>query len=300
MVGNLLIKDCPFAQVPSSAIWDKRIKLPVLGMWTFMWNLPNNWKYSIVGLAKAKGCGIYAAASAVKILEKYGYLKRVQRREKGKFMGFNYVLVAKPDTENEKTVSGKPDDGKSVIRENRQRKTADNIISNNLISNNPISKKIKSINQAIINKDDIDDFIQKSNERFQIQLNRTLVTEFLETANNDLSIVYKAIEKTVAAARSQSSHIRSVRAYVTKTIKSIVSENDDIEYDAVKVAEEERDANREKAKNEQEKRAQQYHERLMNESVNEKKCDTIHEIHEKAERQRNSIVSTQKKACEDE
>ena len=144
-----LLKDETYAIVPNQAIRDKRLNLSSLGMWAFLWNLPNGWEYSVSGLAVAKGCGIRAATTAVKALEKYGYLKRIQRREGNKFAGYDYQLIPNPQNKSDAEISfaqnaynDNCDNDNIVVRKTEANKITTNKKYNNKISNDNLDSDL--------------------------------------------------------------------------------------------------------------------------------------------------------------
>ena len=96
---------------------DKRLSLEARGLYVMMMSLPDEWEYSVGGLATVAGCGRDKIRRVVNELEDVGYLLREQNRSSGKFSGNTYVLQsqAPPLSGNPSTVN--PDDGKSRQRE---------------------------------------------------------------------------------------------------------------------------------------------------------------------------------------
>ena len=65
--------------------------------------LPENWELYVEELEKWHKDGKSAIYSAFKELSKFGYIERLQRREKGLFKGFDYIVYEKPNIEKPKT-----------------------------------------------------------------------------------------------------------------------------------------------------------------------------------------------------
>ena len=71
------------------------------GVLSQMLSLPDDWDYSIEGLVALSADGKDSVMSALKELEKFGYLKRTRKvDENGKFVGFNYEIYESPQAEN--------------------------------------------------------------------------------------------------------------------------------------------------------------------------------------------------------
>lgn len=103
-----------FTVLYNSMITDKRLSLKAKGLFAVMMSRPDEWKFSVSGLAAFTGEGKDAIRSGLMELERVGYLLREQgHKDDGTFGGNVYILqdFAPP-------LSGNADDG-----ENRQRET---------------------------------------------------------------------------------------------------------------------------------------------------------------------------------
>ena len=76
-----------------SAAQDERLSLEARGLFALMVSLPENWSYTVAGLAKKAGCGREKARRLLQELQTVGYLVREQSHDDGgKFSGAVYVL----------------------------------------------------------------------------------------------------------------------------------------------------------------------------------------------------------------
>lgn len=110
-----------------SAAQDSRLSLEARGLLALMVSLPEDWEYTVTGLALKAGCGREKVRRVLKELQSVGYLLREQSHgEGGKFGGNVYVLQdeAPPLPENpsngeeKKTpLPKKPVNGKSRQRQ---------------------------------------------------------------------------------------------------------------------------------------------------------------------------------------
>lgn len=76
---------------------DKEISLKAKGLLSQMLSLPENWDYTLKGLAKINKEGIEAIRTAVIELEKAGYILRSQGRDaKGRMLSSEYVIYEQP------------------------------------------------------------------------------------------------------------------------------------------------------------------------------------------------------------
>jgi len=128
-----------------SVAQDDRLTLKARGLFLLMQSLPEDWTYTISGLASKAGTGKDQIRAALKELEKVGYLIKDQAHDpSGKFTGNVFILQDEaPLSENPTTVgeteaplSGKPSTGKPST----ENPTVQNIdIHNQDIKNPPIS-----------------------------------------------------------------------------------------------------------------------------------------------------------------
>lgn len=96
---------------------EKKMSLKAKGLLSLMLSLPDDWDYSIAGLASLSKDGKDSVMSALAELEKFGYLTRTRMvNDKGQFAGVEYNIYENPvavepneGTENsEKSDSEKP------------------------------------------------------------------------------------------------------------------------------------------------------------------------------------------------
>lgn len=76
---------------------DKTLSLKAKGLLSLMLSLPEDWDYTLSGLARISAEGKDAIRSAVAELEKAGYVQRSRRRDKqGHVLGMEYVIREQP------------------------------------------------------------------------------------------------------------------------------------------------------------------------------------------------------------
>ena len=100
---------------------EKKMSLKAKGLLSLMLSLPDDWDYSIAGLASLSKDGKDSIMSALGELEKFGYLSRQRLvNDKGQFAGIEYNIyeqpqAQKPIAENPKAANeneGNPNAGK--------------------------------------------------------------------------------------------------------------------------------------------------------------------------------------------
>ena len=86
---------------------EKKMSLKAKGLLSLMLSLPDDWDYSISGLATLSKDGKDSIMSALAELEKFGYLTRTRlTNEKGQFAGVEYNIFEIPQPKN--PISEKP------------------------------------------------------------------------------------------------------------------------------------------------------------------------------------------------
>ena len=112
----------PFVTIYREVAQDGRLSLETRGLFVLMASLPEDWSYTVSGLAKQTKCGKDRLRRMLGELEKVGYLIREQAHDAGgKFTGNLYILqdeapAAEEDggtgeTATPAPLSGKPDNG---------------------------------------------------------------------------------------------------------------------------------------------------------------------------------------------
>ena len=80
---------------------EKKMSLKAKGLLSLMLSLPDDWDYSISGLATLSKDGKDSIMSALSELEKFGYLTRTRLTDdKGRFAGVEYNIFEQPQPEN--------------------------------------------------------------------------------------------------------------------------------------------------------------------------------------------------------
>lgn len=132
-----------FTVLYNSALQDPRLSLKTIGLFAVMQSFPDNWEYSVSGLAARVRVGRDAVRSCLKELEAAGYLIREQQHgERGRFAGTVYTLLEEAPEEKspltEKPTTVKP----STVQPTTENPTQVNKhLSKKTSSNNPIAPK---------------------------------------------------------------------------------------------------------------------------------------------------------------
>lgn len=86
-----------YTNIDNTVFFDNRLSAKAKGVLCQMLSLPDNWEYSVEGLATRFSDGKASIRSAITELEQYGYLIRKQVKKSGKYAGVDYMIYANPN-----------------------------------------------------------------------------------------------------------------------------------------------------------------------------------------------------------
>lgn len=118
----------PFVVLYREVAQDERLSLEARGLFAVMASLPEDWSYTVSGLAKVAGCSKYKVRLLLSEMEDVGYLVRQQSHGGGgKFSGNVYALQDEapnrcPQTRTTVETENAPLSENAVNGKNRQRK----------------------------------------------------------------------------------------------------------------------------------------------------------------------------------
>lgn len=91
-----VVKNCNYTTLSNYHFRDKRLSWKAKGLLSTMLSLPDDWNYTIEGLASLSDDGIKSTNSGLSKLEKCGYLVRKQLRDdNGHFIAMEYTIFEK-------------------------------------------------------------------------------------------------------------------------------------------------------------------------------------------------------------
>ena len=94
-----VLKDKNFTTINNEFIFNKDMSLKAKGLLCHLLALPNDWKLYVEEVEKWHKDGKKAIYSAFKELTRLGYMKRLQVRENGKIVSWEYTIYEKPHTQ---------------------------------------------------------------------------------------------------------------------------------------------------------------------------------------------------------
>ncbi|MDO4372779.1 MAG: helix-turn-helix domain-containing protein, partial [Clostridia bacterium] len=104
-----------------SAAQDDRLSLEARGLFALMVSLPENWSFTVVGLARKAGCGKNKIRRILEELETVGYLLREQEHREGGQFGANIFVLQDEAPPLSQNLDNGEADTPTVVPKHRQR-----------------------------------------------------------------------------------------------------------------------------------------------------------------------------------
>jgi hypothetical protein len=149
-----------FTTLPNNIFQDKNLSLKSIGLLCFLLHLPEKWIVNKTRLHSFLKDGRDAVLAAFAELEKFGYIETEEIRDKGRFVGFNYIVSDYPKKTggNIAENSEKPEPEKPIT-ENPEPVAP---ITEKPITDFPITEKPITENPALLNTNSIKKEVSKN------------------------------------------------------------------------------------------------------------------------------------------
>jgi predicted transcriptional regulator len=140
-----VIKNKNYSVIANGIFRDQRISLKAKGLLGILLSLPQNWNLSIEGLTKITKEGRHSITNTITELIENGYIDRNQIRDKGKFVGYQYIV-------NEKPKSAKPITAKPLTEKPIQLSKENNKVKKNKDITETLKKEVREFDTTEQNK----------------------------------------------------------------------------------------------------------------------------------------------------
>lgn len=116
-IQNMMSRD--FTVVHNTFLRDKRCKYAARGVLMTMLQKPDDYNFTVRGLASETDDGVTAVSTALKLLESLGYIKRTRITEKGRFVDTLYQIsdepIFKEAVDSDESDTGNTDTEKLIV-----------------------------------------------------------------------------------------------------------------------------------------------------------------------------------------
>lgn len=142
-----VVKTKNYTMMSNQHLKDKRLTLKAKGLMSVMLSLPENWDYTLRGLAAISREGVDAISEAVKELERSGYVIRNRKRdERGRLSGTEYLIY-----EDCHMNSQPAQDAPKPEKPKRENPRLENPVQEKPVQENPKQEKPEQENPAQLN-----------------------------------------------------------------------------------------------------------------------------------------------------
>ncbi len=93
-------RENPFVQIDKTVLNDIRLSWKAKGLLAFLLSKPDHWEINIKNLIKQSRDGKEAVYSGINELIKFGYIVRIESRNKGRFSQIEYLIYENPQLAN--------------------------------------------------------------------------------------------------------------------------------------------------------------------------------------------------------
>ena len=176
-----ICKTSNYTTISTAHFKERGMSLKAKGLLSLMLALPDGWACSVSGLVELSSDGRESVATALKELERFGYLKRErQMTEDGKFAGYDYTVCEKPFTgkpSTEKPFTEKPfTENPSTVQQYNNIYNNNNSTTTN--SNNSNTNLNTQETNRVLKTTNVDTNISNTQETKEIYINPLIPTVY--------------------------------------------------------------------------------------------------------------------------
>lgn len=131
-------KNKNYTNMSNYHFYDRSLSWKAKGILSNMLSLPDNWDYSLSGLATLSSDGMSATRSAIKELEEHGYLIRRPVRKDGKIADWEYIIFECPEMSQVENLTSE-----NQVVENQQVENSTQLNTNKSITYESTTKECK-------------------------------------------------------------------------------------------------------------------------------------------------------------
>lgn len=190
-------------------IEDDRLSWKARGIFTYLWAQSDDWEFYEIEVTKHAPDGRDSLRTGLKELEKFGYLKRTIKRDKGRFNKYDWILSDTPmlDFPN----SEKPNSGNPTLTSTKKTSTNNN--------NDDDDKNDFEIRQKIMRE------FQTNIANVSSSYVTEQINDWINTVGADL--VMRAVEVAIENAAHSFKYVNSILTdWQKKNIKTVEQAND--------------------------------------------------------------------------
>jgi hypothetical protein len=210
-------KENPYVMINKIFLNNPEMSLKAKGLLTYLLSLPDDWTIYVKELISHHADGRDSILSAMKELEKFGYIEKEKNRgEKGKFEGYNYVVHEESingkslhKTVNGKTVNGQTVNGKPATTNNKRTKELKELKNNN---NREEEKKSKDV---VVDSYFINNFQKEFKEKYK----NTFPTPRLKKLVDDFGVDKIQEKFDIFDKLIEGQTIKNIAGYFSKSVE---------------------------------------------------------------------------------
>nr|WP_242827538.1 helix-turn-helix domain-containing protein [Enterocloster clostridioformis] len=203
---------------------DQNLSLKAKGLLSLFLSLPDEWHYSIRGVAAICKEGVDSVNTTLRELEEYGYLTRSQKRQENGRMGeIEYVIYEMPDgsqpdadfsstglpyTENPDTVISDTENPREINKDRTSKERTNTETNNKRESKRPARHRYGQYQNVLLSDEEMDKLKNEFPNDYQSRIER--LSEYMASTGR----IYKSHLATIRSwARRDSQKTQEKKAY---------------------------------------------------------------------------------------